>query len=238
MNAITIENIYSWFNCSDASVMLKLWRVLRFKDRGYYHKSAFKMRVWDGFVNFFDKDTGRFLTGLLPEVRAALTHWGVPFVEQDKRSSFEFAVQEVGNDWLPGISLRDYQVEYINQSIKHKRGIIYSPTGSGKSFIMVGIIKAVSPSTPTLVLCNQQDIVDQNYEEITKMGFRNVGRILSGCNEPNVITCMTWQSWDKYKKYATRTNVKSISPNFFEIKLKMATPPRTAGNASNINACI
>ncbi len=219
MTTIKIENNYSSLQTDDDALRWKLWKVLRFKDLNYFHKSAYKMRVWDGYVEFFKRESGRFLTGLLPEVKAALTHWSVPFQENDERKPLKLLTEEIDKHWLSGIELRDYQVDYINQSLKHKRGVVYSPTGSGKTLIMVGILKAIPPKTPTVILCNQQDLVDQNYEEITKFGFDRVGRVLGGCNKPDVITCMTWQSWAKYKHLSKYVRVLLID----EIHLMMST---------------
>jgi superfamily II DNA or RNA helicase len=160
------------------------------------------MRKWDGYIEFFKKDSGRFLTGLLPEVRAALKHYGTEYTEADARLPLTFGVDTVDDRFLPGITMRDYQVDYINQAIRHHRGVVFSPTGSGKSFILVGILKALKENTPTLVLCNRKGLVDQNYEEIKKFGFDKVGRIYDQICEPGVITCMTWQSWDKFKDRA------------------------------------
>jgi superfamily II DNA or RNA helicase len=42
-----------------------------------------------------------------------------------------------GNPMSP-IELYDYQVDLINQVIKHRRGVIYAPTSAGKSKVMFG----------------------------------------------------------------------------------------------------
>lgn len=202
MSTLKIKNGYSWLITDNTDVKLKLWRVLRFRDKGYFHNAAYKMRLWDGYVDFFDRESGRFLTGLLHEIKMALKHYNVNYVEEDLREPFNFTIQEADKSFLPNVKeLRDYQVEYINQAIKHQRGIIFAPTSAGKSNIMVGILKALG-KTPTLVLCPTKDLVEQNYDEIRKNGIMNVGRINSDHNDPNLITCMTYQSWHKYKKYS------------------------------------
>jgi superfamily II DNA or RNA helicase len=99
------------------------------------------MKLWDGYVDFFKKDTGRFLTGLLPEVKKALRAMDVEFTVVDERNAFDFLVPSVDEQWLnqhlqPGmkpVDLRDYQIDYINQSIKFRRGVIFAPTSAGKA---------------------------------------------------------------------------------------------------------
>lgn len=202
MTLIRIENTYSWLTTTDGETKAKLWKALRFREKGYFHSAAYKQRIWDGYIDFFHKESGRFLTGLLPEVRGALQHYGVPFTEQDDRLALKFTTSEVNEDFLGGVKLRDYQVKNINLAVKHQRGLVFAPTSAGKTLIVVGCLKTLPENTPTIIICNRKGLVDQNYEEIKGMGFTKVGRIYDSICEPNVITCLTWQSWDKYKKYA------------------------------------
>lgn len=195
MNKIKIENNYSWLLSQDEDVKITLWKSLRFREHNYYHNPLFKQKKWDGYTDFFKKETGRFLTGLLPEVKAALRHLGVTYDVEDKRTDFQFAVGSVDSNLLgESFILRDYQVHYINQVIKHKRGIIPSPTGSGKTGAMVGILKALPVNTPTLILVNKKQLVEQNYDVIQKFGIPRVGRFYGNVKKPDMITCATVQS--------------------------------------------
>lgn len=201
MNKLRIENDYSHLLTDDDALRTKLWKVLRFRPKDYAFNAAFKMRVWDGYDDFFDKNSGRFLTGLLPEVTAALRHWNIQYEMVDERQGFAFIVDKVDEDWLAGIKLYDYQVDYINQALKHKRGLVTAVTGAGKTNIMIGILKALAPGTPALVLCNKTDLVDQNHTEITKNGFPSVGRVYGGAKEVDAdIVCSTWHSIAHLKK--------------------------------------
>jgi superfamily II DNA or RNA helicase len=196
------------------SVKKKLWNSLRFKERGYFHNRAYKQRRWDGFTNFFDPEHGRFLTGLIPEVRMALRKWGTEYEIQDERNDFPFKWDEVDdqllNNYLPPnqspITLHDYQVDYINQIIKHKRGVVYSPTSSGKTFVMVGCLHSM-PSVPTLVLQNRKSLAIQNYEEIVKWGVPDVGTLWGGSVKPNMVTVATVQSVKKMAKLLPKIKV-------------------------------
>lgn len=200
MDVLKIENNYSWFISKNEDVKAVIWKALRFRDRGYYHNVRYKMKIWDGYTDFFKKDTGRFLTGLLPEVKLALKSMKVEYVVEDRRENFNFLYNEVDENFLNDpslvapIVLRDYQVDYINKVLKNKRGIIPSPTSSGKTSVMTGIIKCLPPGTPTLVLANKKQLVEQNYDEIRKMGVADVGRFYGGAKQPNIITCSTVQS--------------------------------------------
>jgi superfamily II DNA or RNA helicase len=126
---IESANDFSYLKTDDEALKLKLWKILRFRDKNYAFNAAYRMKVWDGFKDFFDKNSGKFLSGLLPDVMAALKVWGITYELKDNRGTFDFTVNTVDENFLPGITLRDYQVDYINQSLKLRRGLVCSQTG-------------------------------------------------------------------------------------------------------------
>jgi superfamily II DNA or RNA helicase len=195
---LRIQNCYSWLYCDKPSVLDVLHQNMRFRERGYFHSRLYKQKLWDGYTEFFSKKTGRFLTGLLPEVRAALKHLGEGYEVLDERGEFEFKFNEIDEDFLgEGIKLYDYQVDLTNALIKYRRGVICAPTAAGKTAMMVSILKALPKGAPALVLANKKSLVEQNYEEIVKWGFENVGRLYGKYKTPGVITCATVQSLHK-----------------------------------------
>jgi len=211
MNVIKISNDFSYFLSSNEEIRQELWDRLRFRDKNYFHNRAYKMRKWDGYIEFFDKNTGKFLTGLLPEVGAFLKHKSVDYVVEDLRQLTDFNFKEVNESFLQDgespVELRDYQVELINQVIKHRRGIIFAPTSAGKSLIMLGIIKTLKPDTPVLVLQNRLSLAQQNYDELVRLKFPNVGNVWGGSIKPNVITVASVQSVAKIEKLLPKIKV-------------------------------
>jgi superfamily II DNA or RNA helicase len=176
-------------------VLSVLHEKMRFRERNYFHSRLYKQKLWDGYTEFFSKKSGRFLTGLLPEVKAALKHLGMEYDTLDERDEFKFAAEEIDENFLgKGIKLYDYQVDLTNGLIKHRRGVICAPTSAGKTLILISILKSLPKNCPTLVLANKTSLVQQNYEEIMKAGFDNVGRLYGKYKDPNVITCATVQS--------------------------------------------
>jgi superfamily II DNA or RNA helicase len=179
------------------------------------------MRKWDGYIQFFALETGKFLTGLLPEVTAVLRHFKVDFTVEDNRKKTPFLYDSIDqnflNQWLPAttlggdpmkpVILHDYQVELVNQVLKHRRGVIYAPTSAGKTFIMLGILKSIPPGTPTLVLQNRVTLAQQNYDEIKNWGFNNVGTLWGGAANPNIITVASVQSVAKIEKLLPKIKV-------------------------------
>ena len=211
---IKVENVFSWLKTNDENVSLTLWRALRFRAKNYFHSRLYKQKIWDGFNEFYLKDSGRFLTGLLPEVEAALTHLGCEYKMTDERSGVTLIHNSIDNSFLSDfkkngkpILLEDYQVDLTNQALKYLRGVIFAPTASGKSLVMSAIVKCINPNTPALILSNRKSVVQQNYEEMVEMGVKNIGILHSDQKEPNIITCACVQSLHKLEKLLPKIKV-------------------------------
>jgi len=220
---LRLQNCYSWLYCSRNDILSVLHEKMRFRERGYFHSRLYKQKLWDGYTEFFSKKTGRFLTGLLPEIKAALAHLGVEYRLLDERGEFDFAHEEIGEEFLGGgIKLYDYQVDLTNALIRNRRGVICAPTAAGKTNIMVSILKALPEGCPTLVLANKKSLVEQNYEEIVKWGFKNVGRLYGKYKDPGVITCATVQSLHKMEPLLDKIKVLVVD----EIHENMSKEPK------------
>jgi superfamily II DNA or RNA helicase len=214
-NLLKISNDYSYFISDDMQIKHLLWSKMRFRERNYFHNRRYKQKLWDGYTEFFKLETGKFLTGLLPEVLAVLKHLKVDYKSSDERQKINFGIESIDdqflNRWLKKgenpITMYDYQVDFVNKVIKHHRGIIFAPTSSGKTNIMIGVLKAIPPGCPTLVLQNRTGLAQQNYDEICKWGFTNVGSVWGGSFKPNLITVATVQSVEKILKLLPKFKV-------------------------------
>ena len=231
MNTLEITNQYSWLHTSDDDLKTTLWKLLRCRAKDYFHNQRFRMHLWDGYDNFFNKDSGRFLTGLLPEVRLVLKKKEIPYEIKDDRS-FRWSVEKISDNFLnegpnPVKQLRDYQVDYVNQTIKNWRGLITSPTASGKTNTMKAIIKALPPKTPTLILANKKSLIDQNYDEIKSLGIDWVGRLYGNEKKPNYITCATSQSAHLLKPVLSKIKVLIVD----EVHEMMSKVPKRIYNS-------
>jgi superfamily II DNA or RNA helicase len=198
-DVIKIENVYSWLLTDDVSLKKRFHLSFRAREKGYIHSKAYKLKIWDGYKNFFNPQTGRFMTGLLPMVISAMRLMNKPYKVIDLRTSINWAHTDITpeflNQWLPEgaapLELYDYQVDYIKQALKYQRGLITAPAGAGKTNVLIGILKCLPPKTPVLFLTKNAGLVDQNYNEMKKWGVENVGRYYGGHKEPNYIMCCT-----------------------------------------------
>ena len=138
---IIVKHDISQVVTADTSIKDMLYNCLKFRERNYFHNRLYKQKIWDGYTSFFSKESGKFLTGLLPEILLALKIKKINYDIKDLRDSFSFLESQIDenflNNWLPEghekIKLEDYQVDFTNQAIKHKRGIVFAPTSAGKA---------------------------------------------------------------------------------------------------------
>lgn len=208
MNNLKIANDFSYLSTDDEKLIEKLWKGLRFQQRGCFHTSLYKQKLWDGYVDFFSKKTGRFLTGLLPEVLWALNQLKIEYQVEDNREFVKFTHDKIDQNFLKDctpkgiapVTLEDFQVDLVNKAIVNQRGIVKAPTSAGKTLILIALMKCLPKGTPTLLLSNRKGLLVQNYDELIKWGFENVGRYDGDIKEPNLITCATVQSLKHIEK--------------------------------------
>lgn len=261
MNQIIIANDISQLRTNNSELLAFLFESLRFKERNYFHSRLYKQRVWDGFVNFFNKNNGKFLTGLLPEVLTALKFKKIDYEIVDKRQDFNFEINQIDqnflNQWLPPktdpITLEDYQVELVNQGIKHKRGVIQAPTSAGKAQPLDSLVctpkgfKKIKDlkvndlvSNPTGQTCVITGVFPQGEKHIVKLIFNN-GNKVECCedhlwqveinNQTVVLTAK-----EIFKKIQNNEKIKIINTNPIQmIKSNQRCDPYFYGNITGIS---
>lgn len=197
-HALVLSNNVSVFKTEDEELANELWQKWRVRDKGYFYSKLYKQHKWDGFVEFYKKDSGRFLTGLLPDILSFLQEEKkIKPLIRDDRTNVDFLNTVIPPDFVnvDGKLLRDYQIEYVEKIAKHKRGIILAPTSSGKTMTMAAIIKNTPPDVRVLVLANKISLVEQNYDEILNFtGRKDVGKFFGTSKELNTVVCATVQS--------------------------------------------
>jgi superfamily II DNA or RNA helicase len=123
--------------------------------------------------------------------------------------------------------LRDGQEEVIAQIIGKDMGIIWAPTGIGKSFIIRQIPK-LWPEARILISCASKDIVKQTYAELLEMfSSAAVGFVGDGRNESDrrIVCCV-----DK--------SLLKVNPSKFDILIYDEVHRAAAKNTAEIIASI
>ncbi|MEA1928368.1 MAG: DEAD/DEAH box helicase family protein, partial [Candidatus Auribacterota bacterium] len=121
--------------------------------------------------SYFNKNTKEFYTGFLERIKEL----------KNVHISGEILRPKTHYPKLKGITFRDYQKKAIRKCLKHRRGILEHPTGSGKGVILLGLASCIEGKT--LILCHSMDILNQIYADAIKFGFKRVV-LLGGGNKP------------------------------------------------------
>ncbi len=190
---IYVKNLKSRLETDNPDLLRALYELYSFKVPGAEYSGAYKRRQWDGKTHFFNKN-GSFATGLLPRLLADLRKVDCE-PEVITESSKEI---EPNLDYdIEGFNYYVYQENLIIDALKHKRGIIKSPTGSGKTLIMAGIIKALA-GRKMVILFNAKQLLTQTYDFLTDTcKMDNVGLCFGeGYIYGDIMLC-TVQSIDK-----------------------------------------
>lgn len=196
---LQVDNCYGRLVSTDRDLITILHENLRFRPPNFWHNAAYKKKKWDGWKEFFNLKNGTFLAGLLPEVVKALRVLNKPYTFIDERTPTKWLHQSIDeqflNQFLPEntdeITLHDFQPDLANQCFRYNRGIVQAPTGAGKTFILVSILKSLPPKTPVLFLTKNASLVHQNWEEMKKWGVEGLGRWYDKYKEPNYVICAT-----------------------------------------------
>lgn len=121
-----------------------------------------QLGTWDGIFRKYNRFKKRIARPLLAYLIKTCEKHNLPLKIVDKRNQWEYDIvsqDKIDSDFLPGITLEDYQINAIKQACLNECGIVDVPTGGGKTEIISGICKAIK--CPTVILADQTVIIDQ-----------------------------------------------------------------------------
>jgi superfamily II DNA or RNA helicase len=189
---IIVKNISSTIETDNPQLLEALYKLYTFKMPGAEYSTSYRSHHWDGNKHFITK-LGSFKTGLLPRILKDLKKINcspdLDFVTKDEKKVNDYVI--------PNYKFYDYQEDLIKKSLELKRGIIKSPTGSGKTLILAGLIQALHPRK-MVVLFNSKQLLTQTYEFLkNEIGFTELGICFGeGYIHGNIMLC-TVQSIEK-----------------------------------------
>ena len=190
---------------------------------GYKFMPAYRNRMWDGKIRLFTLRDRTLPAGLFYHLsefcekrgyilESVNSKYGAP----DGRTVVTPANLDLFCSRLDSVySLRDYQYQCVGEALVRKRGILLSPTGSGKSFIIYNIIRywlsmltdgvAYPKAGRVLIVVPTTSLVEQMHSDFLEYGWSEgaMHKIYSGKdknvqNAACVIT--TWQSIHRLPK--------------------------------------
>ena len=196
----------------DKSVGRELSEFFTFEVPGAKFMPSVRSRVWDGRIRLFSPATGKIYYGLLPYVQKFLKENGhtVQLSEDfstrnlDKSITTKF-VRSLEKDEFKA---RDYQIDAIHNILESNRGLILSPTGSGKSFIIYALVRYYTQkfeNKKVLIVVPTTGLVEQMYNDFADYGWlpdEHCHKLYAGKNKltDKEVVISTWQSIYKLDK--------------------------------------
>lgn len=111
------------------------------------------------------KKDGIILTGWTKKIVSLCKEEGVKCSIQNNPIPFLYKKPK-----LPGVTFFPDQSSLINKALERQRGIIISPTGTGKTVLGSAILSAF-PNKKKVFLCHTKTLLQQTTKEMIKFGF-------------------------------------------------------------------
>ena len=193
----------------DVDVRRKLANALKFEVPYARYMPQYKLGRWDGKVAFFGIG-GTGYVNHLDTVAEVLHKNGVEIADiEDRRHPITLDFEPIterywadqGVCWPKGhtaegeeIVLRDYQVEAINNFLKHPQSLQQIATGAGKTITTATLSHITEPYGRSLVIVPNKSLVTQTEEDYVNCGL-DVGVYFGDRKElAKTHTICTWQS--------------------------------------------
>ena len=196
---------------ADASIRRELSDYFSFEVPGYKFTPQFRNRVWDGKIRLYSYATGQLYVGLYPYLKDWCKKKDVHIVESSQilayNSGIAADIDGLIESYDMSITPRDYQINAFKFALEYERGLVLSPTASGKSLIIYMLCRHYMNmiNNNILIIVPTTSLVEQLYKDFKDYGFnveKNVSRKYHGydIDEDKRIVISTWQSLYKLPK--------------------------------------
>lgn len=226
MSTIYIEKINEStlrVTSDDFGIEQELNEYLSFRPEGYQFMPSYRNKIWDGFARMFDLGRKTLAYGLVEYVYKFAEERGYKVnLIGEMNTGIDVSTEEI-SAFIDGlnlhtggkkISLRDYQIDAVVQSIRRGRMIALSPTSSGKSAIIYCYIRFMLERGERILLAvPSTSLVTQMYSDFEDYSSANgwdvaanVHQLYSGKEksfDKSVLFC-TWQSIHAMSKHKTK----------------------------------
>ena len=213
-----LNEVYLKIECDNPGICYELVQYFTFEVPGHKFMPAYRNKMWDGKIRLFSDKTGKIYVGLLDYIKEFCDRNEIGYDIDDDVDDTKNVDKNNVEDFIKSLkpkskgkdlTLRDYQSEAIWYGISKNRGMLISPTASGKSLIIYALIryyKLLLRDKKILLLVTKTSLVEQIYSDFIDYGWddKYLHRIYQGhekdTDKPVIIS--TWQSLYKLdKKY-------------------------------------
>ena len=213
-----LNEVYLHVTCDNDGMCRALVDYFTFEVPGHKFMPAYRNKMWDGKIRLFSDKTGKIYVGLLDYIKEFCDRNEIGYDIDDDVDDTKNVDKNNVEDFIKSLkpkskgkdlTLRDYQSEAIWYGISKNRGMLISPTASGKSLIIYALIRYYNlllKDKKILILVPTTSLVEQMYSDFIDYGWNDkyLHRIYQGhekdTDKPVIIS--TWQSLYKLdKKY-------------------------------------
>jgi superfamily II DNA or RNA helicase len=206
---ITISKLNCVYNKvkAEPGIAEELKEYFRFRPDGYRFVPAFKNKWWDGYINMYRPLQQTLYCGITYLVDKFAEQMNYTVEWEDLQGENEFSEFEA-REFIKTINLpekytpKDHQIRYFVKCVRQGRGLVISPTGSGKSLIIYLLIRYYG--VRTLLIVPTIGLVKQMKKDLISYGCSEkwIHTIAEGAEKESLqpITISTWQSIYKLKK--------------------------------------
>ncbi len=124
---------------ADADIRKNLSDYFSFEVPGYRFTPQYRNRVWDGRIRLYSYATGQLYVGLYPYLEHWCNEQKIEIVKNTEiltiKEHTAAALDGLVNSYDIAIPPRNYQLDAFKYAVENERGLILSPTASGKSLI-------------------------------------------------------------------------------------------------------
>lgn len=193
----------------DQHVLQELSEHFTFEVPGAKYMPAVKNKVWDGKIRMINRLTGEVNLGLYWAIKKFCVERNYEIDVEDSAYGYPYDRNVVNHvqtmEWINTLNLpfkvRDYQYDAFTHAVTHKRCVLVSPTGSGKSLIIYLLMRwyLENDDKRILVIVPTTSLVEQMYSDFESYGYNveeNCHKIYSGKDKKTDkrIVITTWQS--------------------------------------------
>lgn len=198
---------------AEPGIELELHEYFEFEVPGARYTPKFKAKIWDGKIRLYNLMTKTLYVGLLGSLITFANQNGYSITLGEsiqKREKID--PQEIANfvDSLnlhaggKKIEVRDYQYAAIHRALQNKRIFIKSPTASGKSAIIYGILRHhLEYNRKCIIIVPTTSLVEQLYKDFEDYSSVNGWSVAENCQKlysgftkvfTSKVLITTWQS--------------------------------------------
>lgn len=206
------DEVFARIDC-ERHIARELSEYFTFFVPGHQFVPAFRNKIWDGKIRLYNLTTSQLYLGLMDyvkifaEERGYTVDWnGVG--QEDEYSLYhakKFAEQLNLHSQGKPINVREHQFKAFVTAMQKRRGLLLSPTASGKSLIIYLIFRQLLDyqDLKGLIIVPTTSLVEQLYSDFADYSSDNgfdvdghVHRIYQGKdkNTDKKLTVSTWQS--------------------------------------------